>query len=155
MGSELSKRFMNILNRVETKYACLILDMFIDEIGEDRACEILELSEGMSKYKNYLTENEAKRIVEGMVNYDGSKGAKWKPEDVKSAITNLGGKCEMEGEYNFWAMYATMEMKHSDEWGVLRNVVEPSKEAAVCYELAKASLLDKDGKFNVRKYFDV
>ena len=153
--SDLSKRFMGILNRVEPKYGCMVLDMFIDEVGEDRASEILELSDGMSHYKNYLTENEAMRIVDSMVNYDNSTGAKWKPDDVKSAITSLGGKCEMEGEYNFWAMYATMEMKHSDEWGVLRNLIEPSKEVLVCYELAKASLLDKDNKFNVRKYFEV
>lgn len=155
MGSDLSKRILNILNRVEPKYACMVLDMFVDEVGEDRAGEILDLSEGMSHYKNYLTESEARRVVDGMVNYDGSKGAKWKPEDVKSVVQSIGGKCEMEGEYNFWALYATMEMKHSDEWGVLRNVIEPAKEAAVCYELAKASLLDRDGKFNVRKYFDV
>ena len=153
--SDLSKRFMNVINRVEPKYGCMVLQMFIDDVGDERASEILDLSEGMMKYKNYLTESEAIDIVNGMVNYDGSKGAKWKPEDVKSAVTNLGGKCEMEGEYNFWSLYATMEMKHSDEWGVLRNLIEPSKEAAVCYELAKASLLDKDGKFNVRKYFGI
>lgn len=155
MGSDLSKRFMNILNRVEPKYGCMVIDMFIDEVGEDRASEILDLSEGMTRFKNYLTENESKRIVDGMVNYDGTKGAKWKPEDVKSAVMNIGGKCELEGEYNWWALYTTIEMKHSDEWGVLRNVVEPAKEVSVCYELARASLLDKDGKFNVRRYFEV
>ena len=153
--SDLSKRFMNVINRVEPKYGCMVIQMFIDDVGDERASEILDLSEGMMRYKNYLTESEAIDIVNGMVNYDGSKGAKWKPEDVKSAVTNLGGKCDMEGEYNFWSLYATMEMKHSDEWGVLRNLIEPSKEAAVCYELAKASLLDKDGKFNVRKYFGI
>ena len=146
---------MNVINRVEPKYGCMVIQMFIDDVGDERASEILDLSEGMMRYKNYLTESEAIDIVNGMVNYDGSKGAKWKPEDVKSAVTNLGGKCDMEGEYNFWSLYATMEMKHSDEWGVLRNLIEPSKEAAVCYELAKASLLDKDGKFNVRKYFGI
>lgn len=153
--SELSKRFMSVLNRVEPKYGCMVLDMFVEDVGEDRASEILDLSEGMMNFKNYLTETESLRIVDGMVNYDGSKGAKWKPEDVRSAVTSLGGKCEMDGEYNFWALYAVMEMKHSDEWGVLRNLIEPSKEALVCYELAKANLLDKDGRFNVRKYFEV
>lgn len=153
--SDLSKRLMNIINKVEPKYGCMVMQMFIDDVGDERASEIIDLSEGMMKYKNYLTESEAVDIVNGMVNYDGSKGGKWKPEEAKSAIMNLGGKCEMEGEYNWWAMYATMEMKHSDEWGVLRNLIEPSREAAVCYELAKASLLDKDGKFNVRKYFGI
>lgn len=153
--SDLSKRFMNVINRVEPKYGCMVLQMFIDDVGDERASEILDLSEGMMKYKNYLTESEAIDIVNGMVNYDGSKGAKWKPEEAKSAIMNLGGKCEMEGEYNWWALYATMQMVYSDEWGVLRNLIESSKESAVCYELAKAKLLDKDGVYNVRKYFNI
>lgn len=155
MGSDLSKRFMNILNRVEPKYGCMVIDMFIDEVGEDRASEILDLSEGMTRFKNYLTENESKRIVDGMVNYDDSKGAKWTPEELKNVINSLGGKCEIDGQFNWWSLYTTIQMVHSDEWGVLRNVVEPTKEAAVCYELAKAKLLDKDKIFNVRKYFEV
>jgi hypothetical protein len=153
--SDLSKRLMSIINRVEPKYGCMVLDMFIDDVGVDRTNEILDLSEGMMKYKNYLTENESKQIVDSMINYDGTKGAKWTPDELKGAINSLGGKCEMEGQYNWWAMYTTVQMVHSDEWGVLRNVVEPSKEAAVCYELAKAKLLDKDEVFNVRSYFKV
>ena len=151
--SDLSKRFMDVLNRVEPKYGCMVLQAFIDDVGNERAGEILDLSEGMMKYKNYLTEKEAHNIVDNFINFDGTRGAKWNAETAKSVITSLNGKCEMDGEYNWWALYATMEMVHSDEWGVLRNLIDPSKEAAVCYELAKAKLLDKDGVFNVRTYF--
>lgn len=153
--NELSKKFMSILKSVDEKSGCRLLQAFVNEIGEERSHEILDLAEGMIRYKNYLTEREAIHIVNGMLNYDGTKGAKWSPEDVKSAIMSIGGKCEMDGEYNWWAMYATIEMKHSDEWGVLKSLIDPSKEAAVCYELAKACLLDKDEKFNVRRYFQL
>lgn len=153
--SDLSKRFMDVLSRVEPKYGCMVLQSFIDDVGNERASEILDLSEGMMKYKNFLTDSEADEIVKNMINYDGSKGGKWSKEDARAAVTALNGKCEMDGEYNWNSLYATMEMKHSDEWGVLRNVVEPSKEAALCYELAKAQLLDRDGLFNVRTYFRV
>ena len=150
-----SKRLMDIINRVEPKYGCMVLDMFIDDVGNERANEIIELSEGMMKFKNYLTEGEAKQIVDAMINYDGTKGAKWSADEFKDAVKSLNGKCEMEGEYNWWAMYVTAQMIHSDEWGVLRTYIEPSKEAVVCYELAKAKLLDKDKVYNVRRYFEV
>ena len=153
--SELSKKFMSILKRVDEKSGCRLLQAFIDEIGEERSHEILELAEGMMRFKNYVTEKEAMLVVDSMINYDNSKGAKWSPEEVKNAIISLGGKCELEGEYNWWALYLTIEMVHSDEWGVLRTIVESSKEAAVCYELAKAKLLDKDEKYNVRSYFQL
>ena len=153
--SDLSKKFMSIIKMVDEKSACRLLQAFIDEIGEERSYEILDLAEGMMRFKNYVSEKEAKQIVDNMINYDNSKGAKWTPEEVKTAITSLGGKCEVAGEYNFWALYVTMEMKHSDEWGVLRNLIDPAKEAAVCYELAKAKLLDKDGIYNVRTYFSL
>lgn len=153
--SELSKKFMSIIKMVDEKSGCRLLQALIDEIGEERSYEILDLAEGMMHFKNYVSEKEAKQIVDNMINFDGSKGAKWTPEDVKAAISTLGGKCEINGEYNFWALYVTMEMKHSDEWGVLRNLIDPAKEAAICYELAKAQLLDKDGIYNVRTYFSL
>lgn len=153
--SDLSKKFMSIIKRVDEKSGCRLLQAFVDEIGEERSYEILDLAEGMIRYKNYVTEREAMNIVDNMVNFDNSKGAKWSPDDVKNAIASIGGKCEMDGEYNWWSMYVTIEMVHSDEWGVLKNIVEPSKEAAVCYELAKAKLLDKDGIYNVRTYFQL
>ena len=153
--SDLSKKLVGIISRTDSEYSCMIMQMFIDDVGVERANEILDLSEGMSKYKNYLTENEAQHIVSNMINFDNTKGAKWTPEELKNAINTLGGKCEIEGQYNWWAMYVTAQMVRSDEWGVLRSIVDPSKEAAVCYELAKAKLLDKDGLFNVRLYFKV
>jgi len=153
--SDLSRKFMSILKRVDEKSGCRLLQAFIDDIGEERSYEILELAEGMTRFKNYVTEKEAIQIVNSMINYDNSKGAKWSPEEVKNAIISLGGKCELEGEYNWWALYVTIEMVHSDEWGVLKTIVESSKEAAVCYELAKAKLLDKDEKYNVRTYFQL
>ena len=153
--SELSKKFMSIIKRVDDKSGCRLLQAFVDEIGDERSYEILDLAEGMIHFKNYVTEKEALQIVNNFLNYDNSKGAKWSPEEVKAAIMSLGGKCEMDGEYNWWSMYVTIEMVHSDEWGVLKTIVEPSKEAALCYELAKAKLLDKDELFNVRTYFQL
>lgn len=153
--NDLSKKFMSILKRVDEKSGCRLLQAFVDEIGEQRSFEILDLAEGMIRFKNYVTEKEAMQIVNNLLNYDNSKGAKWSPDEVKAAITSLGGKCEMEGEYNWWSMYVTIEMVHSDEWGVLKGLVEPQKEAALCYELAKAKLLDKDELYNVRTYFQL
>lgn len=153
--SELSKKFMSIIKRVDDKSGCRLLQAFVDEIGDERSYEILDLAEGMIHFKNYVTEKEALQIVNNFLNYDNSKGAKWSPEEVKAAIMSLGGKCEMDGEYNWWSMYVTIEMVHSDEWGVLKTIVEPSKEAALCYELAKAKLLDKDELYNVRTYFQL
>ena len=67
----------------------------------------------------------------------------------------------MATDYNSYAMYVGISMKYSDSALTLAERVLKKSIAEVdeldmlkmCYYLAKDSLKDKDGVFNIRKYF--
>jgi hypothetical protein len=70
-----------------------------------------------------------------------------------SAIESLGGKkCEY-GKYNEWAMYAVMNMMHSDYGNVLLPIVQGEAYARTCYQMAVAWFNDRDHRHDVREYF--
>lgn len=127
-----------------------MVEMLEDDDDFERMAEI---HKGMSEYGNYLTEHEARKVVDSFIAYDGTRGGKWQPSVMFSAIESLGGKkCEW-GKYNEWSMYAVMNMMHSDYGGVLLPVVQGEAYAKTCYMMAVAWFNDRDKHHDVRMYF--
>lgn len=120
---------------------------------EDRFEELFDIYEGIEEYGQYLTEKEAKQIVEGFVSYDGMRGAKWQPQTLFPAVESLGGEKSAKGKYNCWALYALMNMMHSDYGGALMEVAKGDAYALTCYRMALAWMTDRDHTNNVRDYF--
>lgn len=108
------------------------------------------------KWDNYLTKEEAEKIVKEM-----KPSVAWSEEEVINTLTRKGYKTEEEPYYNAHALYATICMKCSDSGEtikdkILRKVSANFSEAEmleICYWLALDSLKDKDGVFRIRKYF--
>ena len=132
----------------------IIMDM-VDMLEDDDEFEhMAEVYKGIAEYNGqFLTEKEAYKIVESFENYDGSHGAKWQPQVLFSAVESLGGKRAEPGKYNCWALYVQMNMKHSDEGGVLKNYAQGEEYAKLCYMLAVADLTDRDRKHTIRDYY--
>lgn len=121
--------------------------------NEERFNELYEIHEGIEKYGQFLTEKEARRIVDGFISYDGSRGARWQPNVLFQAVKDLGGHIAQEGKYNCWALYALMNMMHSDYGGALMTKIQGTDYALMCYQLALAWMSDRDGDHDVREYF--
>lgn len=147
------------------------MDMVHDEIGEDhklvpiigalvgmiedeaRFAELYDIHEGIGEYGQYLTEKEAVRVVNAFVNYDGSRGGKWMPQVLFTAVEGLGGRKAEKGQYNCWALYAVMNMMHSDYGGALIQEIEGEAYPLTCYRMALAWMADRDRDHDVRVYF--
>ena len=147
------------------------MEMIHEEIGEDhkltpiiasllgmveddeRFEELFEIHEGIEEYGQFLTEKEARHIVDKMVSFDGSRGAKWPPQVLFPAVESLGGEKAVKGKYNCWALYALMNMMHSDYGRTLMKRAQGDEYALTCYELALDWIGDKDHDNDVRDYF--
>ena len=132
----------------------VIMEM-VELLDDDEEFEHLaQVHKGMAEYNGqFLTEKEAYKIVDSFENYDGSRGPKWQPQVLFSAVESLGGKRAEMGKYNCWALYAYMNMMHSDYGGVLKNYAQGEEYAKLCYMLAVADLTDRDSKHTIRQYF--
>lgn len=155
--NDIAIRFISMLREnIDTDKGQAIIMKMLGEMNSSRQDVIAEECEGMVMFENYLSEDEARAIMDKFVNFDGSRGAHWKDADSAfRAISALGIESEKAGEYNRWAFLTVMNMVWSDEWGVLRNYANAEQEARVCAELAVARLEDADGGFSVRRYFRI
>ena len=155
MDEKLKHKFMEMLKEeISTPVGMSVVMSMVGMVENDERFEQLaELYEGIEEYKNYATEKEAKKVVQEFINYDGSRGPKWQPQVLFSAVESLGGKRAEQGKYNCWALYAYMNMMHSDYGGVLKNYAQGEEYAKLCYMLAVADLTDRDLKHTIRQYF--
>ena len=128
-----------------------MVDMLEDE---DEFEEMAELHKGIAEYGAFLTEKEAKRVVDGFKNYDGSRGAKWAmPAVVWETVERLGGQRSEKGKYNCWALFALMNMIYSDYGGVLMQIASGDTFAKAAYMMSLAWLDDPDRHMTIREYF--
>lgn len=102
------------------------------------------------RWCNYLTQKEADKIVSEM-----KPSAPWTREQWKAAMEKHGYGLEKEPYYNSCALYTTMNMIMSDSSDTLSKYVDGDNLFKVVYGLAVDKLTDADGKFCIRKYFDV
>ena len=157
MDKELRKEFVEMLEHERnTPIGWAIIMSMVDMLeDEDELERLAETHKGMQEYGQFLSEKEARSIVDGFRNYDGTRGAKWQPNVLFGAVESLGGKRAEMGKYNCWALYAVMNMMSSDYGGVIQTIAQGDSYAKVCYMMAVAFLTDPDRRENVREYFDI
>jgi hypothetical protein len=105
-------------------------------------------------YANWLSEQEARAIVEQM-----DPKPKWELYELKKTLEGMGLPTDVPPHFNRWALLTTMLMKKSDEGESLKEAIHANDQderlVRLIYKLAVNQLEDKDGKFNIRKYFDL
>ena len=100
------------------------------------------------KWKNYLSQKEAEKIVADM-----NPQAPWTRDQWKAAMKEHGFEMDKEPYYNRCALFVTMNMKMSDSGETLAKYIAGDKMFEAVYNLAVDSLTDKDGRFKIREYF--
>lgn len=120
----------------------------------DIAAQAIAILDGdtATDYANQLTEKEAENIVAQMV-----PQPTWTMQGLTASLQSMGLPTEEPPYFNRWALLTTMMMIQSDEGQELKNMLKVSSRderlLVGIYNLAKARLTDKDGRFNIRRYF--
>lgn len=129
-----------------------IMDWLIQN-KPDVAEEMIDQLESI-KWKQYLTPKEAQKIIDGM-----DPKAPWLRDQWKTAMESFGLPLEDAPYYNRCALWVEMNKVYSDAGDVIAELIgkplSPSDKdiIAACYKLALKNLRDKDGVYNIRKYF--
>ncbi len=164
--NEIMKAFERLYNKMvtskEPKYMSIfggVMKCMMKDIADwrpDVAQEYIDRLEAINWY-NYLSKKEATQIVSGMEPEGG-----WNTSEWESCMKSQGICLEEEPYYNKWAMYTAMNMVYSDSIKTIakiagKSLTEMSQEERfnAVHLLALDKLKDKDGVFNVRKYFGV
>lgn len=104
--------------------------------------------------RNQLTIQEAHDIVTRM-----DPRPQWSIAQLEDTLTQMNLTVEEPPYFNRWALLTTMLMIQSDEGDTLSKMMNTSKSSermvTVIYQLALCRLKDLDGRFNIRKYFDL
>jgi hypothetical protein len=156
MDKEMRKEFIEMLKaerNSETGWA-VIMSMVSMVENDERMEYLAELHRGIHEYRNYMTEKEAKKVVEGFVSFDGSRGQKWSIDTIADELRKVGGVLEEKHHYNKWTLYTLMNSEYADYGGVLQKLGVPSSDMPkAIYYMALAKLDDKDAKESIREYF--
>ena len=126
----------------------------------DIAAQAIAILDGESKNqecRNYLSGHEASEIVRQM-----EPQPHWSLRQVLDMLKSAGYATDEPPYFNDYALATTMCMILSDSGQTLQRIIgSPSHPAtneellASVYQLAIDKLKDEDGKFNIRKYFDL
>ena len=107
------------------------------------------------RWHQYLTPKEADAVVSGM-----SPKAPWSREVWKGAMESLGLPTEEQPAYNSCALWAEMNKQYSDHGETVANLLGQSLTAIpadtivpAMHKMALDVLKDKDGVYNIRRYF--
>lgn len=136
-------------------FGCVMTEMMDWLIANkpDVAEEMIDQLESI-KWKQYLTPKEAQKIVDGM----DPKGP-WSRDQWKAAMESFGLPLEDATHYNRCALWVEMNKVYSDAGDVIAELLgkplTPTDKdiIAACYKMALKNLKDKDGVYNIRKYF--
>lgn len=156
MDKEMKREFMEMLKEERNSPTgwAVIMSMVSMVENDERMDYLAELHKGIHEYDNYLTEKEAKKVVEGFVSWDGSRGQKWSIDTIADELRKVGGVMEEKHHYNRWMLYALMNNQFSDYGGVLMKLgLPPHDIPRAIYLMALAKLDDKDRKESMREYF--
>lgn len=156
MENEMKRRFMEMIREEmgESHRLAPVIASLVGMVEDDEMFgELYEIHEGMEEYGQFLTEKEARKVVEGFVSYDGMRGAKWQPNVLFEAVERLGGHKAERGSHNCWALFALMNMMHSDYGGALSAHLQGDSYAKTCYLMSLAWMNDRDHANDVREYF--
>lgn len=148
MASSRDTRNMKVFGCVMTE----IMDYLIQN-KPDVAEEMIDKLESI-KWKQYLTPKEAESIVAGM-----DPKAPWSRDAWKSAMESFGLPLEDAPHYNRCALWVEMNKIYSDFGeeiaALLGKPLSPTDKDIVSasYKMALKNLNDKDGIYDIRKYF--
>lgn len=106
-------------------------------------------------WKNYLSKVEAEAIVSKFINADGTIGAHWSYDTMRSAVESLGAVMSEEPFFNCWALWATMNMLYSDHAKSVNDFVPKDEQVKFYYAQAIEKLKDADRPHFVREYFEI
>jgi hypothetical protein len=129
-----------------------MMDAMLAKMPAD-AEEMIDQLESI-KWKQYLTPKEAQKIVDGM----DPKGP-WSRDVWKQTMESFGLPLEEPPYYNRCALWTEMNKVYSDFGdeiaSLLGKPLSPTDKdiIAACYRMALKNLKDKDGVYNIRKYF--
>lgn len=110
------------------------------------------------RWNNYLTPKEAERIVANM-----QPKAPWSRDVWNNAMTQYGIPVEEQPFYNRCALWVAMNMLYTDHAETIaeRILKKPLAEIPAeqlvtgIHALAIDLLKDRDGNFNIRRYFNI
>jgi hypothetical protein len=156
MDKKMKEEFIQMLKEARgTPQEWSVIMAMVDMLEDDAEFEeMAEIHKGIAEYGQFLTEKEARKIVDKFENYDGTRGPKWAmPSVVWDAIERLGGRKSEAGKYNCWAMFVLMNMMHSDYGGVLMTIAQGDAYVKACYMMAVAWVQDRDRRWSIRQYF--
>ena len=156
MDKTVKQEFIEMLKEARgTPQEWAVIMEMVELLDDDEEFEHLaQVHKGIAEYNGeFLTEKEAYKIVDAFENFDGSRGPKWQPQVLFSAVESLGGKRAEHGKYNCWALYAEMNRIHSDNGGVYKNYVQGDEYPKMVYQLAVSNFTDRDRKETIRQYF--
>ncbi|MBQ5903071.1 MAG: hypothetical protein IIW89_01855 [Alistipes sp.] len=104
---------------------------------------------------NYLSKSEAEAIVSKFINADGTMGAHWSYDTMRSAVESLGVMMSEEPFFNCWALWATMNMLYSDHAKSVNDFVAKDEQVKFYYAQAIEKLKDADRPHFIREYFEI
>lgn len=129
-----------------------MMDAMLAKMPAD-AEEMIDKLEAI-KWHQYLTPKEAEAIVAKM-----DPKAPWSREQWRTAMASSGLPTEDAPYYNSCALFTEMSKIYSDFGdeiaALLGKPLSPADKdiIAACYKMALKDLKDKDGVYDIRKYF--
>ena len=136
-------------------FGCVMTSMMEDMIQSSpaKAEEYIDQLEAI-KWKQYLTPKEAERIVAGM-----DPAGPWSRDAWKKTMESFGLPLEEAPFYNRCALWVEMNKIYSDFGTEIAALMGKPLSASdkdiitACYKMALKNLRDKDGVYDIRKYF--
>lgn len=136
-------------------FGCVMTEMMDYLIANkpDVAEEMIDQLEAI-KWRQYLTPKEAEKIVAGM-----DPAGPWSRDTWKKTMESFGLPLEEAPAYNRCALWVEMNKIYSDFGAeiapMLGKALSPTDRDIIsaCYRLALKNLKDKDGIYDIRKYF--
>ena len=148
MANQQNVKYMRVFGNVHRE----MMDWFIANKPE-LAQEWLDKLESI-KWHQYLTPKEAEKIVAGM-----DPAGPWSRDMWKKTMESFGLPLEDAPYYNSCALWTEMNKIYSDFGAEIAALIgkplAPTDKDIIsaCYRLALKNLKDKDGVYDIRKYF--
>ena len=148
MANQHDVKYMRVFGNVHKE----MMDWFIANKPE-LAQEWLDKLEAI-RWRQYLTPKEAEKIVAGM-----DPAGPWSRDTWKKALESFGLPLEDAPYYNSCALWVEMNKIYSDFGAEIAALIgkplSPTDKDIIsaCYRLALKNLRDKDGVYDIRKYF--
>lgn len=150
MATSRDPKNMKVFGHVMTQ----MMDVMLAKMPAE-AEEMIDKLESI-KWKQYLTPKEAESIVAMM-----DPKAPWSRDVWKSAMDSFGLPVEEQPYYNRCALWTEMNKMYSDFGDniaeLLGKPLAPNDKdiIAATYKMALKTLKDKDGVYDIRKYFNL